>query len=138
MDSAGPHAQADPMGRNRPHLTSALRGPGALLWLALLAGQPGVAADQDGDGIGDAADNCTLVSNPLQVDTNADGYGNICDADLDNTGAVNFTDLSLFKQRFGSSNPDANLNGLGVVDFADLAIFKSLFGKPPGPAGLVP
>ena len=59
-------------------------------------------------------------------------------ADLDNSGFVNFTDLSLFKQHFTTADPDANLDGIGVVDFADLAIFKSLFSKPPGPSGLVP
>ncbi|MEL7449682.1 MAG: SBBP repeat-containing protein, partial [Pseudomonadota bacterium] len=35
---------------------------------------PGTAADADGDGVSDTADNCTLVSNPQQVDSNGDGF----------------------------------------------------------------
>ena len=46
--------------------------------------------DADGDGIPDAGDNCTEVANPTQCDTNDDGYGNACDADIDNSGIVNF------------------------------------------------
>ncbi len=76
--------------------------------------------DIDGDGIPNAIDNCTLVPNgpgdtatkgPSQNDTNSDGFGNVCDADLDDSGFVNF---------------------------GDLAAFKALFGKVPGPSGLRP
>jgi hypothetical protein len=74
-----------------------------------------------------------LVPNPTQRDTDADGYGNDCDADLDNSGLVNFADLALFRQAFGSSNPHADFDGNGVVNFADLARFREMFGHPPGP-----
>jgi hypothetical protein len=94
--------------------------------------------DSDGDLVADATDNCTLVANADQRDTNTDGYGNLCDADLDNTGGlINFADLAVFRAAFGSVNEDADLDGSGgVVNFADLAIFRSLFGKEPGPAAL--
>ena len=41
--------------------------------------QQTAAIDTDGDGIPDSSDNCTLVANANQQDTDADGYGNICD-----------------------------------------------------------
>lgn len=96
--------------------------------------------DADGDGVDDALDNCTQVANADQRDTNGDGYGNLCDADLDNNGMVNTRDLALFKTAFGQTgaNLDADLNGNGSVNTQDLAIFKGLFGKPPGPSGLAP
>lgn len=90
--------------------------------------------DSDGDGIADNSDNCTEVSNPLQRDTDMDGFGNYCDPDLDNNLIVNFDDLALFKAVFFSSDPDADLNGDGTVNFDDLAIVKQMFFGPPGPS----
>lgn len=37
-------------------------------------------ADQDGDGIGDAVDNCPTVGNPNQADANANGVGDACES----------------------------------------------------------
>ncbi|NND60465.1 MAG: hypothetical protein HKN49_09385 [Gammaproteobacteria bacterium] len=90
--------------------------------------------DSDGDGVGDDVDNCTNVANPGQLDTNGDGYGNICDADLNNDCSVNFVDLTIMKGAFFSTNPDANLDGVGLVNFADLTIMKSQFFGSPGPS----
>ncbi|MBL8225035.1 MAG: hypothetical protein JNM50_06875 [Chromatiales bacterium] len=97
-----------------------------------------VVADPDGDEVPSELDNCTTVANPDQRDTDGDGYGNACDADLNNDGRVNFADLSIFRSRFGTSNRDADLDGNGVVNFSDLARFTSLFGRAPGPSGVVP
>ena len=94
--------------------------------------------DTDQDGIPDACDYCTLISNVDQRDTDRDGYGNICDPDFDNNLVVNAADLAFFKTKFFSSDPDADLNGDGVVNAADLAILKTMFFKAPGPSGLVP
>lgn len=104
--------------------------------------------DADGDGIGDHLDNCTLVPNgPLlpdagghsQRDVDGDGFGNVCDADLDDNGFVNFVDLALFRSAFGSGDPEADFDGNGgIVNFVDLAIFRSRFGQAPGPSALAP
>ncbi|MDF1555614.1 MAG: dockerin type I domain-containing protein [Deferrisomatales bacterium] len=94
--------------------------------------------DGDADTFADFADNCTLVANLDQRDTDGDGYGNRCDPDFNNDGGVNFADLAYLKSRFLSGDPDADLNGDGGVNFGDLAILKSMFLGPPGPSGLVP
>ncbi len=57
-----------------------------------------LAADADNDGVDDALDNCLLVPNapPLDCDTDADGYGNICDGDFDQGLTVNANDWKFF------------------------------------------
>ena len=92
--------------------------------------------DSDSDGVPDAADNCTEVSNPDQRDTDGDDYGNVCDADLSNDGFVNFVDLAMMKSVFFTPDPDADLDGSGSVGLTDLGIMKAFFFLPPGPSGL--
>ncbi len=103
--------------------------------------------DADDDGVPDPADNCIEVANgPIvrdaggtsQLDADADGYGNLCDADLNNDGAVDFLDLGALKSRFFSEDPVADLNGDGHVDFLDLGRMKAAFFAPPGPSALAP
>lgn len=115
--------------------------------LSVSFANPVSSTDTDEDGVVDAQDNCIEVANgPLQPDAggqsqrdgDGDGYGNACDADLNNDGQVNFTDLGLFRQRFGSADAAADFDGSGVVNFTDLGIFRQLFGQPPGPSGTVP
>jgi hypothetical protein len=98
---------------------------------------PAFAADQDDDGIDDTQDNCIEIVNPDQRDSNSDGFGNVCDADLDNNGSVSFADLDLFRSAFGTNNADADFDGNGFVSFADLDIFRVLFGHTPGPSAIV-
>lgn len=40
--------------------------------------------DRDGDGVGDPCDNCALVSNPDQLNSDNDSLGDACDSDDDN------------------------------------------------------
>lgn len=103
------------------------------------------SADSDGDGILDAADNCTVLSNADQRDTDQDGFGNRCDADLNNDLIVNAADLGLFKNCYlkpaadaQCPHPqDADINGDGNANAVDLGLFKALYLKPPGPRGIV-
>ena len=99
--------------------------------------------DTDNDGVPDSQDNCTNAANgPLildaggnsQIDTDGDGYGNLCDADLNQTWFVDFPDLTLFSNVFFTADADADLDGAGFVDFADLTLFSGAFFQAPGPS----
>lgn len=106
-----------------------------------------VDPDNDNDGVTNSMDNCIDAANgPLipdgggqsQLDTDTDGYGNLCDGDLNNDVIVNVLDLGLFKARFFTTDADADLNGDGTVNVLDLGLFKALFFKAPGPSGIAP
>jgi hypothetical protein len=92
--------------------------------------------DTDADGVPDDADNCVRVANADQRDTDDDGFGNMCDADLDDDCNVNFLDLGLMKSVFFTTDADPDLDGSGGVNFADLGIMKGGFFNPPGPSGV--
>ncbi|WP_049794576.1 dockerin type I domain-containing protein [Methylomonas methanica] len=96
------------------------------------------ASDTDGDGVPDNLDNCILVANANQRDTDGDGYGNICDPDFNQNRVVDPLDLNSLKAQFGKASANHDLNGNGVVDPLDLNILKSYWGKTPGPSGLQP
>ncbi|MEM7082893.1 MAG: hypothetical protein AAF465_09170 [Pseudomonadota bacterium] len=96
--------------------------------------------DSDGDGIFDSVDNCTLVPNPDQIDTNTDGIGNRCDPDIDNNCIVAFLDISSFPPSFNSAAGDPNydedkdLDSNGTINFLDYIPMIERFGQPPGPS----
>jgi hypothetical protein len=96
------------------------------------------AVDTDGDTIPDNLDNCTLVPNPDQTDTDNDGYGNICDADLNNDGLLTAIDIGIFINHISTQNLVSDFNGDGVVSAIDIALFITLFNQGiVGPSGLV-
>lgn len=51
-----------------------------------------VLADRDRDGVLDADDNCLVVANPEQTDSNGDNIGDACASDFDNDGVPNDQD----------------------------------------------
>jgi hypothetical protein len=94
---------------------------------------PGVPADTDGDGVPDDTDNCLLVPNPDQRNTDGDAFGNWCDPDFDQDGIVGLRDFFYLRFRLGSNDPHADLNGDGIVNRDDFLILRDYFGGPPGP-----
>ncbi len=95
------------------------------------------AADSDGDGVLDGADNCLAVNNPSQQDSDADAIGNRCDGDFNNDCEQNFEDLAIMKADFfGSGDLQTDMNGDNNVDFLDLNQLKAVFFDAPGPSGL--
>ena len=92
--------------------------------------------DTDGDGVPDSRDNCVAVVNKDQLDTDGDGYGNACDADLNNDGFVNALDTAVFRSQLGKRGVAGDFNGDGIVNALDTSRYSKLLGKPPGPSAL--
>jgi hypothetical protein len=101
--------------------------------LATLLATPALAVDSDGDGVDDTVDNCSAVANADQRDSNGDGFGNVCDSDLNNDLIVNAGDLGLLRSVFFTSDEDADADGDGTVNVGDLGAMRAQFFGPPGP-----
>jgi hypothetical protein len=106
---------------------------------------PREPADRDGDGVPNAEDNCADQPNADQLDSNGDGFGNLCDADVDNDGVVTTSwgaappgDIERIRASAGAGRfvPDHDLNGDGRVDARDVSIAILSAFLPPGPSGL--
>lgn len=71
--------------------------------------------DTDNDGIVDEDDNCPLVSNPDQLDSDGDGVGDACEEDTDGDGVIDELDNCPLV-----SNPDQeDVDGDGVGDVCE-------------------
>jgi len=101
----------------------------------------GSIADVDGDSIPDVFDNCSVVANGAapggtcsnQIDTDADGFGDICDADFDNDDVVAGSDFGILLGTFGTADALTDLDCDGVVAGSDFGLLLSAFGSAPGP-----
>ncbi|HYM16157.1 MAG TPA: thrombospondin type 3 repeat-containing protein, partial [Dehalococcoidia bacterium] len=100
--------------------------------------------DLDCDGVPDAADNCSAVPNPAQLNTDAgnaalnlpgtDALGDACDDDDDGDGYGDY--LTAERSPFlYCSIMRADVNGDGVVTISDLGSVSPWFGQsiPPAP-----
>lgn len=92
-------------------------------------------SDCDGDGVVASQDNCIELANASQFDGDADGFGNLCDADFNGDCTVNFLDLGYMRSVFFASDAIADLNIDGVVNFLDVGLLRLAFFSAPGPSG---
>lgn len=96
--------------------------------------------DTDGDGFGDACDNCPLHSNFDQVDSDKDGAGDMCDPDDDNDNMEDTQDNCPFVRNPGQRDSD----GDGLGDACDVTLCGGCIPPPasasqesgPPPAGM--
>jgi hypothetical protein len=70
--------------------------------------------DSDQDGLLQGDDNCPIVPNPDQKDTDGDGQGDACDADDDGDGLPDAVEALL-----GTNPLVADTDGDGLIDSAD-------------------
>ena len=101
------------------------------------------AVDADADGIcdSDGSDNCTEKFNPGQRDDDEDGYGNLCDWDINNDCVAGAPDLALVFSRAIAAAPWSpksdgayDITEDNVVGAPDLAQIFANTLAPPGPS----
>jgi hypothetical protein len=121
-----------------------------LMAFLLAAGIPfgamaGPAPDVDNDTVPDSVDNCLTLANGAnepnpQCDTDSDGYGNACDADVNNDSIVGTPDYAPIGANIGSPTaafPGADVNCDGTIGTPDYAPVGSgiAAGLIAGPSG---
>jgi uncharacterized protein (TIGR03790 family) len=139
-----------------PAVEAYFRGLPYLGWVNVYIGDPLLRVespagpdpdDLDGDGVPSRRDNCSAIPNPRQRDTDSDGFGNLCDPDVDNDGTVTTSwgqlplgDLDRIARAVAQRTyqPDYDLDGDRQVDAADLSLAQMRLFFPPGPSGLSP
>ncbi len=123
----------------------------------------GAQTNSDADARGDACDNCRMVNNMdagqvanapgtlrAQLDADKDGFGNICDADINNSGSTATSDYTLLRNVLNHLDSEttctapcvaaniikSDMNGSGSVTTADYTLLRNRLNTAPGPSGL--
>jgi hypothetical protein len=115
---------------------------GSFDWHYALAWQ--LLQDTDGDAVYNEQDNCLNVANVSQLDADGDGYGNICDGDINNSNLTTATDFTLLRACLNLPASTsaicaaADMNGSGLVTSTDFNNLRSRLNTRPGPSGLRP
>lgn len=115
--------------------------------LAATAGPTPGGANSDGDTIEDAFDNCRLVDNEDQADSDRNGCGDACTqniaGDTDGDTIVGAPDFLALGMQFGNTgcgtvNPpcSADLDNDGTVGSPDFLLLGMTFGNQVGPSGI--
>ena len=77
-----------------------------------------------------------------QVDTDGDGYGNQCDADLNNSALITSGDYTILRnvlnQGYSQSANSAksDINASGLVTSGDYTQLRNKLNTAPGPSGM--
>ncbi len=121
--------------------------------LTLALSMPAFAGDTcpdgDSDGVCDNVDNCTGIPNPGQRDDDLDGYGNICDGDLNQDCVVGGADTGQVASQWlavppWQPNPNGaavgttgayDINEDNVIGGADTGAIAGNWLGPAGPSG---
>jgi len=117
-------------------------GFSAAVLVVLIAAQATAYQDFDGDGVEDVYDNCRILSNSSQVDSDSDGWGDVCDfgpvnADATGDTTVGGPDFTVLGGQFGSTTGgSADFTGDTTVGGPDFTVMAGEFGNYAGPSGL--
>jgi uncharacterized protein (TIGR03790 family) len=149
---ARPHVLLREFALGAPAVEAFYRSVPYLGWTNVFVGDPLATAaapvparpeDQDGDGVPDASDSCRDLPNPDQRDTDGDGFGNLCDADVDGDGWVTTSwgnaarpgdvEQIAVTARALAYVPHHDLDGDGRVDRRDVSLAHVTLFHRPGP-----
>jgi hypothetical protein len=73
----------------------------------------------------------------MDCDADGDGFGNVCDCDINQSDACDTTDIPPMKATLVNNDPIGDINCSGATDTGDIPPFKLLIQQPnrPGPSG---